>query len=73
MINLNVNQPNYFSWQVTSSDTQVEADDSSDSDDESSDEEDAENNPSVHPTQGVKRAASAHLPRETKTLKQNNE
>lgn len=58
---------------VSSSGTHVKADDSSDSDDDSSDEENEEHNPPVHPTQGVKRAASAHLPRDTKTLKQNNE
>lgn len=65
--------PKWFSWQVSSSGTCVKADDSSDSDDDSSDEENEEHNPPVHSTQGVKRAASAHLPRDTKTLKQNNE
>jgi len=58
--------------QVSSSGTHVN-DDSSDSDDVSSDEENEEHNPPVQSTQGVKRAASAHLPRDTKTLKQNNE
>lgn len=73
MMNLNINSPNWFSWQVSSRGTRDKADDSSDSGDDSSDEENAENNPPVRPTQGVKRAASTHLPTETKELKQNNE
>lgn len=62
----------FFSRQDLGSGPSNEADDSSDSDSDSSVEDDTENNPPTHPTQGVKRAAPTHHPRETKTLKPNN-